>query len=149
MFGKNIKYIRLSKNIGVNELSRRSGVNASYISALERDEKNNPSVNTLEKLAKALDVSIDDIMRNDLDTSTIEIDSNAPSNNNNECHCYHENGEFKTAEAAMQFILKQPAIMGFGGFNPEDLSDLDIIEFANELLDQYKTLSYKYKFKNK
>lgn len=56
-----------------------------------------------------------------------------------------ENYEFKTPEAAMQFILKQPAIMGFGGFDVSKMSDEDIIDFANELLRQLQLISYKYK----
>lgn len=131
MFGKNIKYIRKSKNIGVNELSRLSGVNASYISALERDEKNNPSVAILEKLASALEVSIDEIMKNEQVTHA-NIEN-------------FETEEFKTAEAAMQFILKQPAIMGYGGFDADKLSKEEIIEFANELLKQLQLLGLKYK----
>jgi len=99
-------------------------------------------VNTLEKLAKALEVPIDDIMK-------AEKSINVSEDKYNECCYSNQADEFKSAEAAMQFILKQPAIMNFGGFNSEDLSDSDIIEFSNELLDQYKNLSYKYKFKNK
>lgn len=57
----------------------------------------------------------------------------------------YETSEFKTPEAAIQFILKQPAIMGFGGFDINKMSDDEIIEFANELLNQLKLLSYKYK----
>ncbi|NME64068.1 helix-turn-helix transcriptional regulator [Clostridium cadaveris] len=53
--------------------------------------------------------------------------------------------EFKTPEAAMKFILKQPAIMGYGGFDVEKLSDEELIDFANELLNQMKLISYKYK----
>ena len=53
--------------------------------------------------------------------------------------------EFKTPEAAMKFILKQPAIMGYGGFDIEKLSDEELIDFANELLNQMKLISYKYK----
>lgn len=77
MIGENIKKIRLSKGFGLNELARMSGVNASYISALERDEKNNPSISILEKIAAALDVSVDAFM-----TKSINIyqDSNNPFN---------------------------------------------------------------------
>jgi len=57
----------------------------------------------------------------------------------------YETGEFKTAEAAMQFILKQPAIMGYGGFDADKLSKEEIIEFANELLKQLQLLGLKYK----
>lgn len=145
MFGANIKKIRESKKIGVNELSRLSGVNASYISALERDEKKNPSVNILEKLALALEVSIDDIMKSESFTynELSELDKNVTVLKE-ECDLY-ETGEFKTAEAAMQFILKQPAIMGYGGFDANQLSSEEIVQFANELLSQLQLLGLKYK----
>lgn len=145
MFGKNIKYIRESKNIGVNELSRLSSVNASYISALERDEKKNPSVAILEKLANALEVSIDEIMKTD-PVSYDDLEKwNDNSNQVKEEVELYETGEFKTPEAAMQFILKQPAIMGYGGFDADKLSKEEIIEFANELLKQLQLLGLKYK----
>ncbi len=145
MFGKNIKYIREFKNIGVNELSRLSGVNASYISALERDEKKNPSVAILEKLANALEVSIDEIMKTDSVThDDLEKWDDDSSQIKEEVELY-ETGEFKTPEAAMQFILKQPAIMGYGGFDADKLSKEEIIEFANELLKQLQLLGLKYK----
>lgn len=144
MFGQNIKNIRLAKGVGVNELSRMSGVNASYISALERDEKKNPSVTILEKLAKALEVSIDEIMKSDVTYDDIN-NWDANSNCIKEEVSLYETGKFETAEAAMQFILKQPAIMGFGGFDTNEMSNEEIIEFANELLNQMKLISYKYK----
>lgn len=145
MFGKNIKYIRESKNIGVNELSRLSGVNASYISALERDEKKNPSVAILEKLANALKVSIDEIMKTDpVSYDDLEKWDDNSNQVKEEVELY-ETGEFKTPEAAMQFILKQPAIMGYGGFDADKLSKEEIIEFANELLKQLQLLGLKYK----
>lgn len=143
MFGKNIKYIRESRNIGVNELSRLSGVNASYISALERDEKKNPSVAILEKLATALDVSIDEIMKSE----PVKYDDlerwDKDSEQVKEEVALYETGEFKTAEAAMQFILKQPAIMAYGGFNINDIPEDDLIELANDLLKQIELFGYK------
>ncbi|WP_026887672.1 helix-turn-helix domain-containing protein [Clostridium beijerinckii] len=138
MFGENIKKIRESKKIGVNELSRLSGVNASYISALERDEKKNPSVMILNKLATALDIAVDDIMKSE--TNTVEECSNIHEESDT-----YETEEFKTAEAAMKFILKQPAIMGFGGFDANKLSNEEIVQFANELLSQLQLLGLKYK----
>ncbi|MPN60139.1 hypothetical protein SDC9_207864 [bioreactor metagenome] len=122
-----------------------SGVNASYISALERDEKKNPSVAILEKLANSLEVSIDEIMKSKPITYDDLEKWDKNSDQVKEEVGLFETGEFKTPEAAMQFILKQPAIMGYGGFDTEKMSDDEIIEFANELLNQLKLLSYKYK----
>lgn len=59
MLGENLKKLRLSLELGVNDLSRLSGVNASYISAIENGKKDNPSKNILEKLAQALNVSVE------------------------------------------------------------------------------------------
>ncbi|MDU1584872.1 MAG: helix-turn-helix transcriptional regulator [Clostridium sp.] len=146
MFGKNIRKIREEKGYGLNELSRISGVNASYISALERDEKKNPSVEILTKLANSLEVNVDEIMKvesatyNDMD----KWDDNRNCDQLKEEAELFETGEFKTPEAAMQFILKQPTIMGYGGFNVNEMSDEDIISFANELLNLIKMLAPKY-----
>lgn len=132
MFGENIKSIRESKGIGVNELSRLSGVNASYISALERNEKKNPSIEILTKLANALEITLEDIIKN------TEYDEVATTTIDN-------NYEFKSAQEAMKFILEQPVVMGYGGFDVKKLSDKDLIDFANDLLIQLKNLGYKYK----
>jgi len=59
VLGENLKRLRLSLGLGVNDLSRISEVNASYISAIENGKKNNPSRNVLEKLAQALNVSVE------------------------------------------------------------------------------------------
>lgn len=128
MLGKNMKKIRESKGLGVNELSRRSGVNASYISSLERDEKKNPSLTILEKLADALDVNVNEFMKND----TYVNSDNDPEG-------------FKSPEDAIKFILKQPSVMDFGGFDINKLKDEEILEFANDLLNQLKLLGLKYK----
>lgn len=142
MFGKNIRKIRERENIGVNELSRLSGVNASYISALERDEKKNPSVEILTKLADALNVTVDEIMKTDSITYETEKNNDFIIKEDNTTYQVQP---FKTPEEAIQFILKQPAIMGFGGFDINKLTDEEVIEFANELLNQLQLLGLKYK----
>lgn len=62
MVGENLKRIREEKGFGLNELSRMSKVNASYISAIENGVKKNPSITTLQKLAGALDVNADELL---------------------------------------------------------------------------------------
>lgn len=134
MYGDKIKELRESKGLGVNELSRLSGVSAGYISALERGDKQNPSPKTLEKLANALDTTV---------TGLIGLP------NSNRLNQVSDNKElpnsFKTPEDAIKFILEQPTIMGYGGFDVDKLSDKDLIDFANDILNQLKLISYKYK----
>ena len=77
MIGTNLKIIRTSKGIGVNQLSRMSGVNASYISALERGEKKNPGMAILQKLANAMNITIDELITEDKNNV---IDMEKPTN---------------------------------------------------------------------
>lgn len=58
-----IKEIRIEKNMSQSELARLSGVNQSCISYLEnRKRTKSPILKNLEKIAKALDVCVFDLM---------------------------------------------------------------------------------------
>jgi len=145
MFNDNIKRIREEKDLGVNELSRMSGVNASYISALERGEKENPTISTLEKLATALGVTIDQIFKSNQPTLYDLEKWDKKSNQLKEELELYETGEFQTPAAAMRFILKQPTIMKFGEYDIKNMSEEDLNEFTTESLRLIKLISYKYK----
>lgn len=60
-----IRVIRREKKITLVELSKRTKLSHGYIADLEKGAKNNPSVHTLEKIAKALDVSISDLFEDE------------------------------------------------------------------------------------
>lgn len=60
--GESIKKIRLSKGMTQDELSKRIELDAAYISNVESG-KNNPTLATIEKIAKALNVSVDELFR--------------------------------------------------------------------------------------
>ena len=53
--------------------------------------------------------------------------------------------EFRNAQDAMEFILKTPTLAAYGGYDPSSMSDETIVNFANEILQQLKLVSYKYK----
>ena len=55
-FGKNLRKIRLSKKLSQGDVAKVLGVHRSYISGLERGVRN-PSLVTVQKVAKALGVS--------------------------------------------------------------------------------------------
>lgn len=74
MEGNKLKFIRESKNIGVNELGRMIGVSPSYISALEKGTKKNPSLEVLDKIAKALNIPVTDLV-NDLSDKNDKINT--------------------------------------------------------------------------
>jgi len=60
-FSKRIKEVRLKKNMSQGDVAKILGVHRSYISGLERGARN-PSLITAQKVAKALGVSIKEIL---------------------------------------------------------------------------------------
>lgn len=63
--GLNIMGHRKQRNMSLDELSKRSGVSKSMLSQIEQ-EKTNPTVITVWKIARALDISVEEL----LETST-------------------------------------------------------------------------------
>ncbi len=59
--GRKIQNIREKKEITQDQLGEKTGINAKYISAIERGQKN-LTILTLEKIAKALDVELFELL---------------------------------------------------------------------------------------
>lgn len=155
MIGERIKELRKEMKITQEELSKNIGVSTSMVGMYETNARK-PSYEVLIKIAEYFGVSTDyllnteeklNVITNSLNntkgiTKEIVKTKNVNKDDNKEL-C--DIDEFSTAEEAMQFILKQPSVMGFGGFDINTLSEDEILDFANELLNQLKILSYKYK----
>ncbi|RIW36104.1 helix-turn-helix domain-containing protein [Bacillus salacetis] len=62
MVGERIKSIREKKGMTINELAQKAEISKSYISSIERDIQKNPSINVLERIAAALEVSLDKLL---------------------------------------------------------------------------------------
>ncbi|MFA5643133.1 MAG: helix-turn-helix transcriptional regulator [Candidatus Paceibacterota bacterium] len=60
--GRNMKRIRLEKGMTQGDICRKLGLDRAYISNLESGKKN-PTLATIEKIAKALGINIDELMR--------------------------------------------------------------------------------------
>lgn len=60
--GRNIKRIRETKGMTQGDLCRACELDRAYVSNLEAGKKN-PTLATIERIAKALDVSIDELMK--------------------------------------------------------------------------------------
>lgn len=60
-FGKKLREIRLKKELSQGDVSRILQVHRSYISGLERGMRN-PSLLTVQKIAKALGVNAKDLI---------------------------------------------------------------------------------------
>tara|TARA_B110000977_G_C10658144_1_gene330745 strand:+ start:100 stop:333 length:234 start_codon:yes stop_codon:yes gene_type:complete len=62
LFGKNVRKYRRLLNISQEELAHRADLHRTYIGMIERAEKNITLVN-IEKIANALEVNIDELLR--------------------------------------------------------------------------------------
>lgn len=59
--GQNLKRIRTEKGISQNKIARTLGIDRAFISNIENG-KTNPTLATIVKLAKAIGVSIGELM---------------------------------------------------------------------------------------
>jgi XRE family transcriptional regulator of biofilm formation len=66
MIGERIKRLRLQRGISLTELAEKAGVAKSYISSIERNLQQNPSIQFLEKIAHVLRVPIDSLLHDHL-----------------------------------------------------------------------------------
>ncbi len=58
MIGQRIQKLRIEKNLSLSELADRAGIAKSYLSSIERDIRDNPSIQVLEKICSVLDVDV-------------------------------------------------------------------------------------------
>lgn len=79
-------------------------------------------------------------------TNTIKNDDNIKVNDLYET-CIPK--YFDNAQCAIKFILEQPALMAYGGYDLEDMNDDEILELANDMLLTLKVSLEKRKIKNK
>jgi transcriptional regulator with XRE-family HTH domain len=66
MLGDNIRKIRKMQKISINNLSKIAGVSLGYLSDIENNKGTNPTKETLEKLAVALNVTVDEFFKEDI-----------------------------------------------------------------------------------
>ena len=127
--GERIKEIRISKKIPVETIAKELGVSKTTVYRYEDSSIEKIPVSTFDKLCAILGVSPAELMGNVKDESAGD---SLPAN-------------FTNAQDAMEFIIKTPMLAAFGGYDPSKMSDETIVEFANEVLQQLKLVSYKYK----
>jgi len=61
MYNNQVKKVRLEKGITLVKLSEMSGVSVGYLCHLEKGSRKNPSIETMQKISKALNKSIAEI----------------------------------------------------------------------------------------
>ena len=61
--GKNIKRLRQEKELSQDKLSKLADLSLNTVVKLELDESPNQTIETIQKIAKALGVSVDDLLK--------------------------------------------------------------------------------------
>jgi transcriptional regulator with XRE-family HTH domain len=74
--GKTIQRLRKAYNLSLGELSEQSGVAKSIISQIERNETN-PTLGTVYRLSRALDTTLDEVLRDEEEPNFIEHQTRA------------------------------------------------------------------------
>lgn len=62
MLGNNIKRIRKEKGLGIKDIADVVGISEAYVSQLENNKRDNPSVDILKSIAKSLGVELGDLL---------------------------------------------------------------------------------------
>lgn len=62
IIGGNIKKVRLAQNISQDTLSKRADVAFHTIAKIEAGSTPNPTIDTVKKVAEALNISIDELI---------------------------------------------------------------------------------------
>ena len=61
--GRMIKQLRKNKKWSMRELAKRAQVTDAYVAMLETGKRKNPSLATLKRIAKALGVPVEELLK--------------------------------------------------------------------------------------
>lgn len=127
--GERIKDIRKQRKLSVEEVAARLEISVSTLYRYENSSISKIPIEIIDKLCTILGTTTKELMGN---TAAREEQPDLP-------------GSFDNASEAMAFILKMPVLAAYGGYDLSNMDEATIIQFANEILDQLKLVSYKYK----
>jgi len=127
--GERIKKIRKEKKISVEKIANELGVSVSTIYRYEDSTIEKIPLQVFDKLCMILGVSSAELRGGSIQEEKEEY---LPQN-------------FESPQEAMEFIVKLPMLAAYGGYDLESMDDETIMEFANEILQQLKLVSFKYK----
>lgn len=118
IFGNNLRELRKVNNLNQSELAKKVGVSQNTISQWENGVREPETIAVFLKLSEILNVSLDDLVKQNSHFTL-----------------------FSDVKDARDFILKQPMIANFGGYDLEKMSDEEIIEMAEEVSEMLKMMA--------
>lgn len=121
LFGDKLRMLREEKSLTQKDLGEIIGVSDRVVGYYEVNDRFPKEENILKKIAQYFNVSLDFLLgltdiRKPYDGESIVMP------------------DYDNAEDALKFILSQPALMSYGGYDLNKMSEEEIIELANDLL---------------
>lgn len=127
--GEKLKQLRTAQNISVDFMAKKLGVSRTTIYRYEDSSIEKIPINIFDRMCSILGVAPSEIMSN---MQTSDYTPTIPDH-------------FSNPQEAMEFLLKIPTLAAYGGYDPAKMSEQTITDFANEILNQFELVSYKYK----
>ena len=112
--------------ISADEVANYCGVNRATVYRWLNGEIDNMRWSNIASLAQILRLDPALIVGNIDDDTKTESDSTNPKDFGIPSH-------FNSAQDAISFILRQPLVADYGGYDLSKMSDEDIVAFANEI----------------
>lgn len=109
-----IKKRRIELDYSYQDLADKSGISKSTLQRYETGAIEDIPLDKFNKIAQALNTTPEYLMGS--------TEKEKPTSN------------FTDAREALKFILEQPVVMAYGGYDPNKMSDEEIIELANDIL---------------
>lgn len=132
---------RKKKNMSLRDFSEYLGISHTYLNKLENgidprtSKPVSPTIETLKQISNAMNISLDTLL---------QISGYIPEKNN-----YDSNSNipeyFETPQDAIKFILEQPMIANFGGYDLELMEDDEIMDMAEDVADMLRIMAKKHK----
>lgn len=124
-----VKKRREQLNLTMEELGNKVGVSKATVQRWESGEIKNVRRDKITKLADALETSPAYLMGWDDEHDDSKQVSNMI---------------FSDPQEAMLFIIKNPIMMAYGGYDIQKMSDKELIDFANQIAEYMAFLAQKY-----
>lgn len=133
---KNIRYLRKQRKMSQSSLGDKLGKSESAIQMWESD-KRSPTMGTIQQLSELFNVDISTLVYTDLSTGERFHSGYLDSQEDNYI-------QLTASEAAKKFITNQE-LLKICGLDISKLTDEQITEFANQILESAKFFASKFK----
>ncbi len=133
--GERLKKRRKELGISAESIAAQLGVSYTTVYRYEASSITKIPVETFDKICKILGVTPAELMGDSGDAAGEEDElAKLPAH-------------FENPQEAIEFILKTPTLAAYGGYDPDQMDEDTIVEFANELLGHLKVMSHRYQKK--